>query len=355
MKSKQMMNKILPAMTLAAISTFAHAEESMWGKEAFATMQAVNAALVAAPAQSTDPLHPGSNVYPYASFTTTDFKTTDGKSVRIWSPVGATGKLPLVAWGAGKSLGNPVNYQAMFEHMAKKGMVVANIQFEGSFFDTDFVKFAGHFNNGVKQTLAKSTLADANQVYYAGHSLGSQVSVIAAALATTQDTANAFVDPKGMVLMSYDNSRGPNNAGDLNNPAVGYAVKVAPSVRSMILEFEDDTIAGPAKTYAQALFNKLPSLNKQWVRVKGKNFGSTYALTADHNTPMTGGSAPLNIGGKAVLNSLDWHMVWKVVAGVPLAATSANAASFVTGTKLLDAGTAANGVNLQHTLMGQNF
>lgn len=349
------MNKIFPVLALASISTFAQANESMWGQAAYSAVQGANAALVAAPAQSTDPLHPGSSVYPYASFTTTDFKTTDGKAVRIWAPVGAIGKLPLVAWGAGKSLGSPVNYQAMFEHMAKKGMVVANIQFEGSFFDTDFVKFAKHFNNGVKQTLAKNTQADADQVYYAGHSLGSQVSVIAAALATTQDTANAFVDPKGMILMSYDNSRGPNNAGDLNNPAVGYAVKVAPAVRSMILEFEDDSIAGPAKNYAQALFNKLPSSKKQWVRVKGKNFGSSYALSADHNTPMTGGGAPLNIGGVAVKNSLDWHMVWKAVVGVPFAATSTSAADFVTGAKLLNAGTASDGVSLQHTLMGQNF
>ena len=350
-----MMNKLFPVLGLAVISTVAQANESTWDQAAFSALQAANAALVAAPAQSTDPLHPGSNVYRYTSFTTTDFKTTDGKSVRIWAPVGATGKLPLLAFGAGKSLGNPVNYQAMFEHMAKKGLVVANIQFEGSFFDTDFVKFARHFNNAVKQTLVKSTVADASQVYYAGHSLGSQVSVIAAALATTQDTANAFVDPKGMILMSYDNSRGPSNGGDLNNPAAGYAVKVAPSVRSMILEMEDDTIAGPAKTYAQALYGKLPSLNKQWVRVKGKNFGSTYGLTADHNTPMTGGGAPLNIGGVAVNNSLDWNMVWKAVTGVPLAATSADAAAFVTGPKLINAGKAADGVTLLHTLMGQNF
>lgn len=337
--------------TMVANVAVANEAESFWSQSAYAAVQPLAAGLV----QSTDPKHPGSNVYAYSGFTTTDFKTTDGKSVRVWAPTGATGKLPLLAFGAGKSLGNPVNYQAMFEHLAKKGMVVANIQFEGSFFDTDFVKFAGWFNNGVKQTLAKSTLADPTRVYYAGHSLGSQVSVIAAALATTLDTANAYVDPKGMILMSYDNSRGPTNGGDLNNPAAGYAVKVAPAVRSMILEFEDDSIAGPAKTYAQALYGKLPSSQKQWVRVKGKNLGSTYALSADHNSPLTGGGAPANIGGAAALNALDWHMVWKVVAGMPLSTTSADAASFITGTNLLNGGTATGGVVLQHTLMGQNF
>lgn len=349
------MKKVFSTLGLAVIANFAQANDSAWSQAAYNAVLAANATLVAAPAQSTDPLNPGSSVYPYASFTITDFKTTDGKAVRIWTPVGATGKLPLVAFGPGKSLGSPVNYQAMFEHMVKKGMVVANIQFAGNFFDTDFVKFARHFNNAVKQTLAKSTQADPSQVYYLGHSLGSQVAVIAAALATTQDTTNAFVDPKGMVLTSYDNSRGPNNAGDLNNPAIGYAAKVSPSVRSMILEMDDDTISGPSKTYAQALFNKLPSQNKQWVRVKGKNFGSTYGLTSDHNTPLTAGGAPLNIGGVAVNNSLDWNMVWKVAAGIPLSGTSANAAAFVTGTNLINAGTAADGVTLMHTLMGQNF
>lgn len=355
------MKKLLPMLSLAAVSiavsmsipAFAQAAEveSFWSQSAYAAVQGV----VAAPTQSTDALNPGSNVYRFTSFTTTDFKTTDGKAVRIYTPVGATGKLPMVAFGAGKSLGDPKNYQAMFEHMVKKGIVVANIRFEGNFFDTDFVKFAGHFNNGVKQTLAKTPLADPAQVYYAGHSLGSQVSVIAAALATTLDTANAFVDPKGMVLMSYDNSRGPTNGGDLNNPAAGYAAKVGAGVRAMILEMEDDTIAGPAKTYAQALYGKMPLAKKQWIRVKGKNFGSTYTLSADHNTPLTGGGAPLNIGGVAVINSLDWNMVWKAMAGLPLSGQSADAANFITGTNLLNAGKATDGVNLMHTLMGQNF
>jgi hypothetical protein len=327
------------------------ATEGLWSQTAYAALQT----LAAAPGANTDPKNPGSSVYAYSSFTTLDYKTTDGKSVRIWTPVGATGKLPMVAFGAGKSLGSPVNYQAMFEHLVKKGMVVANIQFEGGFFDTDFVKFAGWFNNAVKQTLAKAPLADPAQVYYAGHSLGSQVSVIAAALATTGDTANAFVDPKGLVLMSYDNSRGPTNGGDLNNPAAGYAAKVGAGVRTMILEFEDDSIAGPAKTYASALYNKLPVTKKQWVRVKGKNLGSAYGLTADHNTPLTGGGAPANIGGAAANNALDWYMVWKAVAGLPLSATSTDAASYLVGPNLLFGGKGTDGVNLTHTLMGQNF
>jgi hypothetical protein len=342
------------ALAIASMANFAQAEESAWSQNAFIAAQGVQS-LVAAPVQSTDATNPGSSVYRYASFTITDFKTTDGKSVRIWTPVGATGKLPMVAFGAGKSLGNPTNYQAMFEHMVKKGMVVVNIQFEGSFFDTDFVKFAGYFNKGVKESLAKTALADPAQVYYAGHSLGSQVSVIAAALATTLDTTNAFVDPKGMILMSYDNSHGPTDAGSLTNPALGYAVKVAPSVRAIILENEDDTIAGPAKNYVQALYSKLPSTQRTWVRVKGKSFGSTYGLTADHNTPLTGGGAPLNIGGVAVKNALDWNMVWKVMAGLPLAAQSTDAASFITGPKLINGGVAADGVTLTHTLMGQSF
>ena len=350
------MFKLTASIGLALISlsaNLAHASdaESFWSPAAYAAVQPLAAGL----AQSTDPKHPGSNVYRYSAFTTTDFKTADGKSVRVWTPTGATGKLPMVAFGAGKSLGNPTNYQAMFEHLVKKGVVVANIQFEGGFFDTDFVKFAGWFNKAVKETLAKTPSADATQVYYAGHSLGSKVSVIAAALATTLDTTNAFVDPKGLVLMSYDNSRGPTNGGDLKNPAAGYAVKVGAGVRSMILEFEDDSIAGPAKTYASALYGKLPSTQKQWIRVKGKNLGSTYALAADHNTPLTGGGAPANIGGAAALNALDWHMTWKVVAGMPLAAGSSDAASFLTGTNLLNGGTATGGVVLQHTLMGQNF
>lgn len=343
-----LVGNVVPSLAAAQTS---FAAEGPWSQEAFAAVQT----LASAPTANTDPKNPGSNVYSYSSFTITDFTTTDGKKVRIWVPNGATGKLPLVALGGGKSLGNPVNYQAMSEHLAKKGMVVAHIQFEGSFFDTDFVKFARWFNNAVKQTLVKAPLADASRVYYTGHSLGAQVSVIAAALATTADTTNAFVDPKGMLLMSYDNSRGPTNGGDLNNPAIGYAAKVGAGVRTMIFEFEDDSIAGPAKTYASALYNKLPVTQKQWVRVKGKQFGSAYALSADHNTPMTGGSAPAGIGGAAVINALDWYMTWKAAAGLPLSATSADAASYLVGPNLLFGGKGTDGVTLNHTLMGQNF
>lgn len=352
MKFSPMMLGIGFLISSAASAQVAN-DESPWGATAFAAVQQSIAS--AAPGTNTDPKNPGSNVYPYTAFTVTDFKTTDGKNVRLWIPNGASGKLPLLAFGAGKSLSNPTNYQAMFEHAAKKGMVVANIQFEGSFLDTDFVKFARWFNNGVKQVLAKTSVANPDQVYYAGHSLGSQVAVIAAALATTDDTTNAFVDPKGMLLMSYDNSHGPFDAGSLSNPALGYAVKVAPSVRTLIFEFEDDNIAGPAKNYAQAIFNKIPASKKQWVRVKGKNFGSTYALAADHNTPMTAGSAPGGIGGAAANNALDWYMVWKAAAGLPLAASNSDAAAYLQGANLLFGGVAQNGTTLNHVLMGQNF
>ncbi|WP_338846775.1 hypothetical protein V8J88_23770 [Massilia sp. W12] len=338
-----------------SFSQFAQADarfaaEGAWSKAAYDSLQI----LATAPGANTDPKNPGSNVYPYASFTVQDFKTTDGKNVRLWIPNGASGKLPLLAFGPGKSLSNATNYQAMFEHAAKKGMVVANIQFEGSFLDTDFVKFAGWFNNAVKQTLARVTQADPAQVWYAGHSLGSQVAVIAAARATTLDTANAFVDPKGMLLMAYDNSNGPSNPGNLNDPALGYAVKVGSQVRAMIFEFEDDSIAGPAKNYAQALYNKLPSAQRQWVRVKGKTLGS-YGLEANHNTPLTGGGAPLGIGGAAKNNALDWYMVWKAAAGMPLSTNSADAASHLSGAALLHGGIASDGKVMQHQLMGQSF
>ncbi len=327
------------------------AADGPWSQAAFVASQT----LATAPGANTDPKNPGSNAYPYSSFSVQDFKTTDGKSVRLWIPNGATGKLPLFAFGPGKSLSSPTNYQAMFEHIVKKGVIVADIQFEGSFFDTDFVKFAGWFNNAVAQTLARTAQADPAQVWYGGHSLGSQVAVIAAARATTLDSTNALVDPKGLLLMSYDNSHGPSDAGNLNDPALGYALKVGSQVRTLILEFDDDSIAGPAKNYAQALYSKLPSSQKQWLRVKGKNLGSSYGLVADHNTPLTGGGAPANIGGAAKNNALDWYMVWKAAAGLPLSASNSNAAAYLTGSLLLDGGVASDGKQLQHQLMGQSF
>lgn len=338
----------LPFLCLLVGTTLA-AQEDPWSLQAYLATQTT------APVQSSDPAHPGSKVYSVSSFKTQDLKSADGKSIRVWTPTGATGKLPLICFGPGKALGGVTNYQGLFEHLVKKGFVVAHIQFEGSFFDTDFVKFGRWFNNAVKKVLESVPVADATQITYVGHSLGSQVATIAAGQATGDDPQNLIPDPKALVLMAYDNSRGPNNAGDPNNPACGYAVKVGAGVRAVILEFEDDSIAGPAKAHAQNLYAKLPSAQKLWLRIRGKNLGSAYALTADHNTPLTGGGAPMNIGGKAALNALDWHATWKFVAGVPGVMSglypSWDGQTF--GADMLNGGTASDGSVLTHLLMAR--
>jgi hypothetical protein len=314
--------------------------------------------IMAAPGQSVDANDPGSSVYPVSSFKVTNFTTRDRKQVRIWTPLGVTGKRPLVVWGGGKSLGNVTNYQAMLEHLVKKGMVVAHVQFEGNFFDTDFVKFGRWYNQAVVETLAKEPLADASQITYAGHSLGAQVSVIAAGLATGDDPQNLIPDPKGLVTNAFDNSCGPNCSGDLANPAKGFAAKIAPTVHTTILEFEDDTIAGPSKRYAEALYNRVPSVRKQWLRVKGKAFGASAGLDANHNTPLTGGGAPFNIGGRAALNALDWYAGWKVLAGLPLMMSGLGGTAmqpYVYGAQLVDGGVTTDGLALKHSLQAQSF
>lgn len=342
-------SRLLPLCLLAG-ATLA-AQEDPWSVQAYL---ATRETLVASP-QSNDPAHPGSSVYRYAAFRTQDLKSADGKSIRVWIPQGATGMLPLVCFGPGKSLGAHTNYQLMHEHLVKKGFVVAHIRYEGSFFDTDFVKFGRWFNNAVKKVLDSVPQADARNIIYAGHSLGSQVATIAAGLATGNDPQGLIPDPKALVLMAYDNSRGPSNGGDPNNPACGLAVQVGAGVRAILLEFEDDTIAGPAKGHAQALYAKLPSAQKLWMRVRGKSFGSTFALSADHNTPLTGGGAPLNIGGKAALNSLDWNTTWKFVAGAAgvLSGLYPEWEPQTFGVNLLEGGTNPDGSVLYHTLMAR--
>lgn len=357
MKARVSLFSALFALTTLTVN--AQEDERTWDSpEVLQAMEEADRPTVTAPAQSTEAENPGSSVYAFSTFTVTDITSADGKKIRIWVPVGLMDKRPLVAFGPGKQLGNPTNYQALHEHLAKKGLIVAHIQFEGSFFDTDFVKFGRWFNNAVAKVVGTVSAVDTAQIYYCGHSLGAQVAVIAAGHATGANTGDTIINPKGLILMSYDNSRGPTNGGDLNNPACGYAVKVDSAVQACILEFEDDTIAGPSKkTYASALYNKLPCLKKQWVRVRGKNLGSIYALTADHNTPMTAGSAPMGIGGASKLNALDWYMTFKIMAGIPLvnAGIAPSTSEFVYGSRLVDGGTASNGVTLLHQLMNQSF
>lgn len=344
------------ALALTVTGGAAQAQDNPWDHAAHQAL--IQAAAVAGPTQSTDPNHPGSSVYPFSSFKVTTFKTKDGKDVRVWTPTGLTQKRPLVVWGGGKSLGNVANYQAMFEHLVKKGLVVAQVQFEGGFFDTDFVKFARWFNQATIEVLGREPLADAGQITYAGHSLGAQVATIATGLATGDDPTNKIPDPRALVLHAFDNSCGPNCSGSLTDPAKGYAKKIAQSVHTTILEYDDDTIAGPSKGYAQAMYTALPSVRKQWVRVLGKSFGTTYALESNHNTCLTGGGAPLNIGGAAVLNALDWHMGWKLLAGLPMALAGlggGTAEPYVYGALTVDGGTAGDGRKLNHELRARSF
>ena len=62
------MKFLLPILCLATSMVHANETDSAWSAAAAAAVSATETNL----AQSTDPKHPGSSAYPYASFTTTD-------------------------------------------------------------------------------------------------------------------------------------------------------------------------------------------------------------------------------------------------------------------------------------------
>jgi hypothetical protein len=310
-------------------------------------------------AQSIDAADPGSNVYAFSAFDTVKWTTAvEKRPVEALVPQNAVGKLPVLVFMGGKKMQSTSYYRGLVEHVAKKGAVLVFVEGDDGampFGAADQVKPARAINEGANEALARIPCADATRVYYAGHSLGAKCTVIATALATTLDTAGVLVDPKGILLAAFDNSNGGPFAPkpDNTNPANGYAVQIAASVEVTILEFEDDSIAGPKKLYAVSLYNKLPSVRKQHVLVRGSKIATSPKLAADHNTILTGGS--VMAGGSPKLNALDWYCTWRYATAIVLSDVVPSYAPYAYGDLRTDGGPCSDGTIYRHILKASTF
>jgi hypothetical protein len=317
----------------------------------------------APPAAPTAADHPGSATYAYGDVDTTSFVKkppglfSPGFLTRVHVPRGASGKLPVVAIAHGKFLYyDPDLYGKLIRHLCLKGCVVVDVEYEGylaGLFTKDHARFAERFRIGVREAIQRTPVADPTALVYVGHSLGARVALIAAEEAAAKKQSDPV--PTALVLHAFDDSRPPTGAAspEVLGPG-GVARRVPANVEVTLVEYADDTIAGPSTPYARLLYAELPVSRKQWLRVPG--LATQPALVADHLAPLTGGSS-FGFGGKPALDAIDQHVVWKITAGVALARTGRDprAEPWCYGTRREDCGVASDGTAYKLEVIKSSF
>lgn len=320
----------------------------------------------APPAPPTAADHPGSTAYTFSAVETSQFVKkgpgffSPGFLTRVRTPRGATGKLPVVAFAHGKLLYfDPDLYGKLLDHLCLKGCVVVDVEYEGYLagaLTKDHARFAERFLVGVHEAVRRTPAADPAAVVYVGHSLGARVALIAADQAASNASGQGDPVPVALVLHAFADSRTPVGAA---KPAVlgpgGVARRLPKSIEVTLCEYADDSIAGPATSFAALLFADLPSDRKQWLRAL--SFATQPPLVADHMTPLVGGSTFGVGGGKPSLDALDHHFVWKITAGVALARTGrdARAEKWCYAAGRTDGGKASDGSDCRSEVVRSSF
>jgi hypothetical protein len=233
-------------------------------------------ALLSAPAWSaplpgapTDPEHPGSKIYPHAAAVKSSL-TCSGRSVELFLPAGShePRSLPLVAFGHGQAL-NASHYKGTLEHLAKKGVAAAFVNYSTGFFDQDWNRMGRDFVTLTDCALSQNPALDAASVVYAGHSKGAYVASIAAGLAPGLLAASI---PRAIVLFAP--------AG-----ADAATLRTIPQDSAVTVVFSDrDTVV--SRDFSETIFSQAGSRRRQLILL-GSYTSTSPALNADHMWPLT--------------------------------------------------------------------
>lgn len=319
---------------------------------------------------------PGSSAYPYAVGM---LETTLGPAKRpalIYTPK-APGPFPVLGFVHGKQLfeGSPSfgapaelgrSYRPLLEHVAKKGYVVIFVRVENDFLggvtDADHVRMADDFVGALEAGIAATPNADPKKVAYAGHSMGGKVVLIAAAKATTLDTAGAFADPTLVVPMAPENSAPPiGTYVDARDYVKKFAVG---QLWVSYLAGSQDTVAQWDSTSvpnAKSLYEVTPAAGKQLILLRGSgeagNPATTPTLLSDHMFPgaiegKNGGMADAGIPASH-LDALDWYGVWKVLVGALDYHFKGGSPVWAYGALRTHGGTLPNGSVFTHTIAAE--
>ncbi|MSQ84946.1 MAG: alpha/beta fold hydrolase [Myxococcales bacterium] len=221
-------------------------------------------------------------------------------------------------------LGSP--YRAFLDHIASHGYIVAFVRVEQGLLDADHLRMADDLLLASKSLFDQISLADPNKVAFVGHSMGAKVALLAAWKTLNGDQKNAFVDPRAVLAFAISNEPPPMGTfqNALDKAKIMY--KDAPTWFTFATGDDDDIAphSDPKKANGLALYDALPTANKQLIVVHGTGAGDPNPATKpeladDH-------AAPLSIEGKAGgfsdfvmpnshLDALDWYGYWKWTVG----------------------------------------
>jgi pimeloyl-ACP methyl ester carboxylesterase len=248
-----------------------------------AVLIASQAWAIPVPPQPTDPKHPGSTSEPFG------VSAVNLNGATLFLPTTRQpARIPVVVFGHGHDV--PMfAYQRTFEHLAGKGIAVIYPDYgSGGDFGQMGQTYAQVADAVVRQY---SQIIDPELVVFAGHSNGSRVALIAAAVAS--NTRN-MVMPRSLVLFE--------TAGF--DP--DYLTRIHPDVAITLAVGEGDTKTPPA--HSEKIYQALSVKRKQFILVR--NYPMTNPqIVSDHGYPRT-----FDWTGARV-NPLHYYGVWKFLIG----------------------------------------
>ncbi len=316
---------------------------------------AKQAAVPGGVAQSHDPENPGSDVYPYSSYSVGTYNVWHFKLFAIYptavtylipdGPVPEQG-FPVIAASGGKFLDHPTAYMHLLAHLCRKGYVVLLVDADTGPLDCQHTRMAGEFLEAIWKTIAKKLGNRATtppRLAWWGHSMGAKVQAIAAAMTTHR----YYLRPTAIIANNFSNASG----GLCDDDALTTAASIPTNLWYTLIRGDQDTIAGddPRRLY-DALHRQLQRRFVQLLRV---NSYPQEKLTADHDAPLT--DKPENplvvlVGGPATLDALDWWLYWKIAVGAFDFHFKNKSKKWAYGDERENGGTDPNGFMVRHTV-----
>ncbi len=308
--------------------------KSMFALVAYTTASIAFASLaIAAPARaSLGPLpaqpvaadHPGSATYGY-QLQHESFES-NGRSIELFAPQGAH-NVPLVVFGHGQA--TPVDgYVETLEHLAKKGVAVAFVEYDNGFFDQDWGRMAHDYMKlAVAAAKHTSNLVDLKKVIFAGHSKGAYIAGMAAGL----ETEAREIEPAAVILFApagYDEE---------------YLRRVNPATPVTLVWGDQDGVIKQDKV--RAIYDLLTVQKKQFIKAASYS-GFEGEAKADHFFIL---SHSFFFGGHEGVTPLHYFGAWKWILG---AAYDLNEGAHVSNSFIYGEDAASTGADsLKHSIL----
>ena len=236
----------------------------------------------------TDPLHPGSEIYPYR-YSVNHF-SCHGKTGTLFLPRNRgeeSKKFSVLVFGHGQALSLRY-YKKSFAHFAGKGLAVIFPDYDHSFFDQNWRKMARDYVEIADCALRENPDLNQENVIFSGHSKGAYVALLAS-------TVGPPVSP-GSVLLFAPAGYDPE-----------WIQKMNPQVPLSIFYGERDQIIKP--NLIREIFEKSSSRHKQLITLRSFDRNNV-KLPADHFYLLSE-----NFFGKKWVGPFHFYGFWSWILG----------------------------------------